>query len=51
MDRQVDRQTCMSKLIVDFCNFANASKNPLHETLKTNADVSVARISSIIYQF
>jgi len=30
-------------LIVDFCNFANVPKNPLHENLKTNADISVAR--------
>jgi len=52
MGRQADRQTdihmYMTKLIVDFFNFANAPKNPLHENLKTNADVSITRITSII---
>jgi hypothetical protein len=48
MDRQADRQTDMTKLIINFCNFANAPKIPLHESLKTNADVSVARITSNI---
>jgi len=50
MDRKADRQTYMTKLIVDFCNFANAHKNPLHGSLKANADVSVTRITSFSYQ-
>jgi hypothetical protein len=34
-DRETDRQTDMTKLIVGFCNFANAPKTPTFPSLLT----------------
>jgi hypothetical protein len=47
---RADRQTDMTKLIVAFCNFANAPKNGMHKALSTWT-IDIPRGADIISNF